>query len=146
MPENDSGDDRITLAQQIFGKAAKIPKANPPEPPHEPNVPPTAAPGSAVSNRALPEALNIEPSADVNQQLEPRTAAELAKMIESNLARHPDCPEAGFRVTVYGWPYWRAMLTITPAAGRVRNPQQWRDITSELADRLRKRYDLVWED
>jgi hypothetical protein len=25
-------------------------------------------------------------------------------------------------VTVYGWPYWRAILTITPAAGVVRNP------------------------
>jgi hypothetical protein len=25
-------------------------------------------------------------------------------------------------VKVYGWPYWQAMLTITPAAGPVRNP------------------------
>jgi hypothetical protein len=55
------------------------------------------------------------------QQRQLKTAAELAEMIEFDLARHPDCPKAGFRVTVYGWPYWRTMLTITPAAGRVRN-------------------------
>jgi hypothetical protein len=67
-------------------------------------------------------------------------------MIEFDLARRPDCPKAGFRVTVYGWPYWQAMLTITPAAGGVRNPQEWRDLTSELAERLRKRYNLAWEE
>jgi len=73
-----------------------------------------------------------------------KTAAELAGMIELDLAQHPDCPKAGFRVTVYGATHWRAMLTITTAAGRVQNPQQWRDFTDELADRLRQRYDLAW--
>jgi hypothetical protein len=48
MAENDGGDYRITWAEQIFGKAANIVKGNPPEP-HEPNVPPAAAPGSAVT-------------------------------------------------------------------------------------------------
>ena len=62
---------------------------------------------------------------------------------ELDLAGHPDCPKAGFRVTVYGWPVWRAMLMITPAAGAVRNPQEWRELTNELAERLRKRYDLA---
>ena len=75
-----------------------------------------------------------------------KTAAELAELIESDLARHPDRPKAGFRVTVYGWPYWRAMLTITPAAGVVRNPQEWRDLTDNLAERLRKRFDLAWKE
>jgi hypothetical protein len=51
------------------------------------------------------------------------TAVELAEAIEQDLARHPNCPEAGFRVTIYGWPLRRAMLTIEPAAGPVRNPQ-----------------------
>jgi hypothetical protein len=37
------------------------------------------------------------------------------------------------------------MLTITPAAGRVRDSQEWRDLTNELAERLRKRYKLAWE-
>src|SRR6266705_2149392 len=73
-----------------------------------------------------------------------KTAAELAAMIELDLAQHPDCPKNGFRVTVYGATHWRAMLTITTAAGRVRNPQQWRDLTDEFADRLRQRYELAW--
>lgn len=73
-----------------------------------------------------------------------KTAAELATMIELDLAQHPDCPKNGFRVTVYGATHWRAMLTITTAAGGVRNPQQWRDLTDEFADRLRQRYDLAW--
>jgi len=33
---------------------------------------------------------------------------------------------------------------ITPAAGPVRDPQEWRDLTEELAERLRRRYDLDW--
>jgi len=65
-------------------------------------------------------------------------------MIQLDLAQHPDCPKNGFRVTVYGATHWRAMLTITTAAGGIRNPQQWRDFTDELADRLRQRYDLAW--
>jgi hypothetical protein len=47
-------------------------------------------------------------------------------------------------VTVYGASLWRAMLTITPAAGPVRNAKEWRDLTEDLAERLRNRYDLAW--
>jgi len=85
----------------------------------------------------------LEPIESETQRRQVKTADELAEMIESDLARHPDCPKAGFRVTVYGWPHWRAMLTIAPAAGAVRKPQEWRDLTSELAERLRKRYDVA---
>ena len=67
-------------------------------------------------------------------------------MIEHDLARHPDCPKAGFRVTVYGGSQWRAMLTIAPAAGAIRNPGEWRDLTNELVDRLRKRDDVAREE
>jgi hypothetical protein len=74
-----------------------------------------------------------------------KSAAELAEMIELDLAGHPDCPKNGFRVTVYGATHWRAMLTITTTAGRVQSPRQWRDLTDEFADRLRQRYDLAWE-
>jgi len=81
---------------------------------------------------------------DVPKAKEIKTAAELAQMIEADLAKHPDCPKNGFRVTVYGATLWRAMLTITPAAGPIRNPQEWRDFTEELAERIRKRYDLAW--
>jgi hypothetical protein len=66
-------------------------------------------------------------------------------MIERELARHPECPRSGFRVTGYGAFDWRAMLTITPAAGRIRDPQQWRDLTAQLADRLGQLYNLAWE-
>jgi hypothetical protein len=150
MSEDDNSDDyRITLAQQIFGKAAAISGRNPPEPKMidvpEANVPPAVARDSPVDEISPPAAANSEPIEGIAQQRELKRAAELAEMIEHDLARHPDCPKAGFRVTVYGWPHWRAMLTITPAAGGVRNPQQWRDLTNELAERLRKRYDLAWE-
>jgi hypothetical protein len=79
------------------------------------------------------------------QRKELKTAGELGLMIEQSLTRHPECPQNGFRVTVYGATDWRAMLTITPAAGRVRAPQQWRDLTEQLADHLRQRYNLAWE-
>jgi hypothetical protein len=59
----------------------------------------------------------------------PRTAAELAELIEADLARHPHCPRRGIQVTVYASTLWRAMLTITPAAGPLRNPREWRDLT-----------------
>jgi hypothetical protein len=121
MAENDGGDYRITLAEQIFGRVAAIPEDNPPEP-REPTLPLIATSDSAVSQRSPPDALNAESSEGVKRQKELKTAVELARMIEVDLAGHPDCPEAGFRVTVYGWPHWRAMLTIAPAAGRVRDP------------------------
>ena len=75
-----------------------------------------------------------------------KTAAELAAVIELDLAQHPASPKQGLRVTVYGGSTdWRAMLTFMPAAGAVRNPQQLRDFTDQLAERLRQRYDLAWE-
>ncbi len=66
------------------------------------------------------------------------------ELAEVETKKHPECPKNGFQVTVYGTTLWRAMLTITPAAGPIRNPQEWRDLTEELAERLRKRYDLAW--
>jgi hypothetical protein len=136
----------ITLAQEIFGKAAAITGQNPPEPRAreliEAQGTPTPARDSSLGESSPP----ASPHEGESQQKQLKTASELAKMIEIDLSRHPDCPKAGFRVTVYGWPFWRAMLTITPAAGRVRNPQEWRDLTNELAEQLRKRYDLAWEE
>ena len=84
------------------------------------------------------------PNRAPNKRKESKTAAELAAMIETDLAQHPECPRNGFRITVYGATHWRAMLTITPAAGGIRDPQKWRDMTDELAERLRQRYDLAW--
>jgi hypothetical protein len=149
VAEDDRSDDnKITLAQQIFGRAAAISGRNPPESKtidlHKAKVPPGAAKDFPVSEIS-PPAANSEPVEGAAQQRQRKTAAELAEMIEHDLARHPDCPKNGFQVTVYGGSHWRAMLTITPAAGRVRDPQEWRDLTNELADRLRKRYELARE-
>jgi hypothetical protein len=148
MVEDDNGDDyKITLAQQIFGVEAFFglplePKTNVVS---KAKVPLVLVRDSRDSERSAPGAANFEPIERLAQQRQLKTAAELAEMIELELARHPDCPKEGFRVTVYGGSHWRAMLTITPAAGGIRNPQEWRDLTNDLAERLRKGYDLAWE-
>lgn len=126
-----SNKEIVNLAKLIFGQPQ--PKSEPP--PAESNVP-QKAPEVAV------EAHSDRPAAGPTVK-EIKTAAELAQMIEADLATHPQCPK-GLQVTVYGAALWRAMLTITPAAGPVRDPQEWRDLTEELAERLRKRYDLAW--
>jgi hypothetical protein len=145
---DDTGDHRlIASAEDVFafgrphataeGTAVKPEVASPAEAvPSKPNH--ITTPVLLESPR--PPALS-EPRVS---RKELKTAAELAGMIQLDLAQHPDCPKNGFRVTVYGATHWRAMLTITTAAGGVRNPQQWRDLTDELADRLRQRYDLAW--
>ena len=148
VAEDDNNDDyKVTLAQQIFGKAAVIFGHNLPElnDVSDAKVPPVDPQDAPVSEILPSGAANLEPIQGAVQQRELKTAAELAGMIESDLARHPDCPKDGFRVTVYGGSHWRAMLTITPTAGGVRNPQEWRDLTDNIAERLRKRYDMAWE-
>jgi hypothetical protein len=144
---DDRDDDRVILAQQIFGKVATVfgrksfeSKADGGVEGEVPSAGVRDLPGSERSTAAVS---TREAGEDATPQKQVKTAAELAEMIERDLASHPDCPKAGFRVTVYGWPAWRAMLTITPAAGAVRNPREWRDLTTELAERLRKRYDLA---
>ena len=121
----------VNLAQQILGLGQ--PKSDPPLAESKARQ---QAPENTVEARPDPT--------DIPKGKETKTAAELAQMIEADLAMHPECPRKGFVVTVYGTTLWRAMLTIKPAAGPVRNPQEWRDLTEELAERLRKRYDLAW--
>lgn len=131
----------LTLAQQMFGMAPASSEQDPTEPATDlVEAEGNPAPASEVAFGSPPVSQQASGDAEKKQI---KTAEELAEMIETDLTRHPDCPKAGFRVTVYGWPYWQAMLTIEPAAGRVRNPREWRDLTSELAERLRKRYDLA---
>jgi hypothetical protein len=123
--------DIVNLAEQILGQ--RSPKSDVP----------------LVEPNALEQAPEVPVGAllgrtDAAEGKQTKTAAELAELIEADLARHPHCPRKGLQVTVYGTTLWRAMLTITPAAGPLRNPQEWRDLTEELAERLRKRYDLDW--
>ena len=144
----DDDDGYKTVARQVFGRAARATfrsDQREPKAADEPNNggPLVAALETPPVEKAATVTESPEPVERVAQQKGLMTAVELAKAIEQDLARHPNCPKAGFRVTVYGWPHWRAMLTIEPAAGPVRNPQEWRDLTETLAERLRKRYDLV---
>ena len=150
MADADGDHHKLTLAQQIFGRTAAIRGRHPPE--SNTNDLPEAKAISAVE-RHSPVSENSPPTVSYPEASEGeaphkqlKTAAELAKMIEQDLARHPDSPKAGFRVTVYGGSHWRAMLTITPAAGGIRNPGEWRDLTDEFVARLRKHYDLAWEE
>jgi hypothetical protein len=129
----------INLAQQIIGQ--QQPKSAPP--PAEPKSQPPTPSGLAVEARAEARQDTAAPAA-VPTGRETKTAEELAGMIEADLAKHPQCPRKGLVVTVYGTTLWRAMLMITPAAGPVRDPQEWRDLTEQLAERLRQRYDLAW--
>jgi hypothetical protein len=148
----DAGDDdyKLTLAQQLFGRTAAILGRHTPE--SNTNDLPEAEATSIVERHypviesSPPTAPHLEASEGEAPQKQLKTAAELAEMIEHDLARHPDCPKAGFRVTVYGGSHWRAMLTIAPAAGAIRNPGEWRDLTDEFVERLRKRYDVAWEE
>jgi hypothetical protein len=143
---NDEAEGHM-FAWLIPGKAAAIGGQIPPEPiVNETAREETPATAAARGFEDNPPAAPPQLSESRNQPKQLKTAAELAEMIELDLARHPDCPKAGFRVTVYGWPRWRAMLTIGPAAGGIRNPQDWRELTQELAERLRKRYDVAWEE
>jgi hypothetical protein len=146
--DDDTGDHRlIASAEDVF--ASRRPHAAAEARPIKPEV---LTPAEVVPSRPYPITTEVPLESPRPPGLsEPRvsrkelkTAAELAGMIQLDLAQHPDCPKNGFRVTVYGATHWRAMLTITTAAGGVRNPQQWRDLTDELADRLRQRYDLAW--
>ena len=158
MADADDDDYKLTLAQQIFGRTAAMLGRHPPEssandmseakaiPAVERQFPVIESSSPAASYLATSLETSLEASEGEARQKQLRTAAELAEMIEQDLARHPDCPKAGFRVTVYGGSFWRAMLTITPAAGGIRNPGEWRDLTNELVERLRKRYDLAWEE
>ena len=146
MANDEAEGHMFAWTQLIPGKAAVIGGQIPPEPNANETAgegsPPTAARG--FEENPPPGLPQVSESRNQPKQL--KTAAELAEMIELDLARHPDCPKAGFRVTVYGWPRWRAMLTIEPVAGGVQNPQEWRELTQELAERLRKRYDVAWEE
>jgi len=142
----DEDDGYKTVAQQIFGRFAAAGVRSDQrqlEAADGSDNGDLAAPETPVVENAPSATRRSEPLEEVPQQKKLMTAVELAEAIEQDLACHPNCPKAGFRVTVYGWPHWRAMLTIEPAAGPVRNPQEWRDLTETFAERLRKRYDLV---
>ena len=145
--EDNNSDYKVTLARQIFGLETffGLPLESKTNDVPEAKTHLVIEGDSLVGESSSPAAANPENVERISRQRQLKTAAELAEMIELDLASHPDCPKAGFRVTVYGGSHWRAMLTITPAAGGIRDPQKWRDLTNDLAERLRKGYDLAWD-
>jgi hypothetical protein len=113
MANDEAEGHMFAWTQLIPGKAAAIVGQIPPEP----NANETAGGGSSATAAAReenPPPAPLQVSDNRNQPKQLKTVAELAEMIELDLARHPDCPKAGFRVTVYGWPRWRAMLQLNP--------------------------------
>jgi hypothetical protein len=134
------------LVEEVFAFGKK--QASPDGMPEVVPVPPKMIPAQPHQTGAQILLESARPPDSIQfatQRKELKRASELAAMIEFDLAQHPECPKLGFSVTVYGATDWRAMLTITPAAGRIREPQKWRDLTEELAGRLRQRYDLAWD-
>jgi hypothetical protein len=85
----------------ILGSNPLEPKAND----VEAQVPPTPARDIPPLGESSSPGFSATGEGEAEQK-QLKTATELAEMIEYDLARHPDCPKAGFRVTVYGWPYW----------------------------------------
>jgi hypothetical protein len=135
----NSNDGLAAIVEEVlaFGKKQVSAMAKPKAlsvPPHSHQInsdPALGSPVSSGSNRAP------------NTRNELKTAAELAAMIEADLAQHPECPKGGFRITVLRG------KALAPHADdhtgrRSNSPQKWRDLTDELAERLRQRYDLAW--
>jgi hypothetical protein len=81
-----------------------------------------------------------------NELARARSAGELAAIILNALRTLDGSPKDGFAVTVYGANPWNAMLTITPAAGAIKDAPLWRERVKEMAIRLREHYDLVEPD
>jgi hypothetical protein len=81
-----------------------------------------------------------------NELMRARSAEELAAIILNALRTLDGSPKDGFAVTVYGANPWNAMLTITPAAGAIKDAPLWRERVKEMAIRLRQHYDLVEPD
>jgi hypothetical protein len=101
----------------------------------------TASPLAVTEvQEALLPVMRVEAISGEGRQF--RTAAEMADIILEALRTIEGVPERGFIVTVYGMNPWNAMLTIKPEAGRIKDPQLWRDRVQEIGARLRLDFDL----
>jgi hypothetical protein len=155
-PETSTAFARVDPAIGADVRAAISPSSEIALPPSTSKNPVLVTPTPANANHIVPSQTTKADLQDLRSLLpnspasavghkELKSPSELAAMIEHDLALFPGCPGSGLRVTVYGMAPWRAMLTIGPQAGGVREPQKWRDLTKEFADQLRAQYDLAWE-
>jgi hypothetical protein len=106
---------------------------------------PETEPAAGLAAPADDEKAEAAP-AIANEFTRARSAEELAAIILNALRTLDGSPNEGFAVTVYGANPWNAMLTITPAAGAVKDAPLWRERVKEMAIRLRQHYDLVEPD
>jgi hypothetical protein len=109
-----------------------------PEPEIEPETQPVAELAEPADD-SKPEAAPAIPS----ELTRARSAEELAAIILNALRTLDGSPKEGFLVTVYGANPWNAMLTITPAAGAIKDALLWRERVKEMGVRLRQHYDLI---
>ena len=112
------------------------------EPGPEPEIEPETEPVAELAEPAddsKPDAAPAIPS----EFTRARSAEDLAAIILNALRTLDGSPKAGFLVTIYGANPWNAMLTITPAAGAIKDAPLWRERVKEMAIRLRQHYDLV---
>ena len=108
----------------------------------EPEIEPESEPVAELAEPAddsKPEAAPAIPS----ELTRARSAEELAAIILNALRTLDGSPKAGFLVTIYGANPWNAMLTITPAAGAIKDALLWRERVKEMGVRLRQHYDLI---
>src|ERR1700737_3303778 len=103
--EDDDSDYKITLVQQIFGVVHSPAESRTRIAPVV-EAPPIIEGDSRAGENPPSAAVKAEAVERIAQPRQLKTAAELAKMIELDLASHPDFPKAGFRVTVYGGSHW----------------------------------------
>eukprot|EP01035_Chromulina_nebulosa_P006294 gene6293-biopygen5346 len=96
--------------------------------------------GPAVPVAALPSLLEPQLSAEAARTCTP---AEMADIILRALRTTEGCPQQGFEISIYGSSPWNAMLRITPAAGPVANPTQWRTRVRDMVPVLRGQFDVV---
>jgi hypothetical protein len=108
------------------------------EPESEPESEPVAELAEPVEDSGPAAAPAIS-----NELTRERSAEELAAIILNALRTLDGSPKEGFTVTVYGANPWNAMLTITPAAGAIKDAPLWRERVKEMAIRLREHYDLI---
>ena len=108
----------------------------------EPEIEPESEPVAELAEPAddsKPEAAPAIPS----ELTRARSAEDLAAIILNALRTLDGSPKAGFLVTIYGANPWNAMLTITPAAGAIKDAPLWRERVKEMGVRLRQHYDLI---
>lgn len=147
MTDNDELDSGLlALVQSVLEPGVKpqaeVQTGTKTESGPEPEIEPETEPVAELAEPADDSEPEAAPAIS-NEPTRARCAEELAAIILNALRTLDGSPKQGFLVTVYGANPWNAMLTITPAAGAIKDAPLWRERVKEMAIRLRQHYDLV---